>query len=334
MATGIAVGGLAQGFAQGLQTSMILGKARREQERFDLEKPQLELQAEEAGRQKEFQADLKLQFETIAKDAQGGSFTDESGQTIEKPPMSPFDMQLKMNDVRTATALKYDVLDVDKATKMLDYSKKLGESNVIQATQYILTNPTDGDGFRAMINKGPVKMGQDMKVRVVNVNGMPDVQIYGAGANGQEQVFANSQSLLQSYVGAETQFQVNAANKRAALQEAGANTRTALNNAATLNAAQSKANATYNAELRKSNAKTLGDARSAVTEIAKPLASNPNFAIDPIKFQSSVDNARGLAEQLVLRAQQGDPKYSKYLNSPGQAAADAWEAERRSSGAK
>jgi hypothetical protein len=227
MATGL--GGLAQGLAQGIQSGISIGKAVQDKERFELELPGLQANAEKAKADLAFQKDFQENMAGLMKEAKGGVFELEDGTTEERPGMDPLDVQLRAAEIMKESMFRHGKLDFAQLKAARDYGKELQSEGVLEAMRYAMANPNDQQGIRDMFNKkGKMKLGDDIQIGVENGDFGPTVVGYKVGADGKQVKAFDGTELLMPYLGAGTFAQMAQQVKLAQGKEKGDDRRTAL----------------------------------------------------------------------------------------------------------
>lgn len=226
MASGIALGGLAQGLASGLQTGFGIGRAVREKERFDLERPALEAAAEKGKQELAFQKDYAEKLKGLYADAAGGEVQAEDGTIIQKPPMSPVEMEVRAADLMKQSMVSAGLMDFKRLAEARQYSKMIEEEGVMAAMDYAIKNPNDQEGIRKMFNStGKVKMGEDITIGIENGQFGSKVVGTRVGANGKVEKVFDGADLLRPYISAGTYAQMQNQKDIAAGREVGENAR-------------------------------------------------------------------------------------------------------------
>lgn len=222
MASGIAIGGLAQGLASGLQTGFAIGKAQRENERFELERPALEAAAEKGKQELAFQKDYADRLKGLYAEAKGGEVVNEDGSVTQKPPMSPVEMELKSADLMKQSMVKAGLMDFKRLTEARQYSKMIEEEGVLDAMDYAIKNPNDQAGIRERFNAaGKVKLGDDVQIGIESGEFGSKVVGTRIGADGKPQKVFDGADLLRPYISAQTYATLQNQKDIANIKEAG-----------------------------------------------------------------------------------------------------------------
>jgi hypothetical protein len=229
MASGIAIGGLAQGLAQGLQSGIGLGKAIQDKERFELELPGLQANAEKAKADLAFQQDFQKNMAGLMTEAKGRVIELEDGTTQSLPGMDPLDVQLRAAEIMKESMFRHGKLDFAQLKAARDYGKELQSEGVLEAMRYAMANPQDQAGIRAMFNKkGKLQLGDDIQIGVENGDFGPTVVGYKVGADGKQVKAFDGTELLMPYLGAATFAQMAQQTRLAQGKEKGDDRRTAM----------------------------------------------------------------------------------------------------------
>lgn len=328
MATGIAVGGLAQGLASGLQTGFGIGRAVREKERFELERPALEAASEKGKQELAFQKDYAEKLKGLYADAEGGEVQLEDGTIQKKPPMSPVEMEIRAADLMKQSMVSAGLMDFKRLAEARQYSKMIEEEGVMSAMDYAIKNPNDQEGIRKMFNQtGKVKMGDDITIGIES--GQFGSKVVGTriGANGKLEKVFDGADLLRPYISAGTYAQMQNTKDIAAGREVGENARNERSAGVQLQLGQmrekgARANLEYQLNKEDDRARaTLARAdQDAVLKIAgeNVTSSTRNLTVkDDVSFVTNLNReAAADASRMVA-----DPK-DKYYRQP-QAAFDA-----------
>lgn len=328
MATGIAIGGLAQGLASGLQTGFGIGRAVRERERFELERPALEAASEKGKQELAFQKDYAEKLKGLYADAAGGEVQLEDGTIQKKPPMSPVEMEIRAADLMKQSMVSAGLMDFKRLAEARQYSKMIEEEGVMAAMDYAIKNPNDQAGIRKMFNQtGKVKMGDDITIGVESGDFGSKVVGTRVGANGKIEKVFDGADLLRPYISASTYAQLQGQKDIAAGKEKGDDRRAAGSNAVQLQLGQMREKAADNrltyqeraADARATALAAKGD-QDAVLQIANTNVTSSTRGLtvkDDINFVTNLHReAAADASRMVA-----DPK-DRYYRQP-QAAFDA-----------
>lgn len=316
-----ALGGFGQGMANGLQTGMAMGRSAREAERFALERPRLEAEAQKAEAEVAYQKDFKEGMNALMQEAKGGEFTDADGNTVTKPPMDSLDLTTKTAELMKTTMFKHGLLDFKKMKEAADFTKDMEAEGVMDAMRYALANPNDQQGIKDIFNKkGKMKLGDDITIGVENGMFGPTVVGYKTGADGKQIKAFDGTEILMPFLSKETFAQIKAQERQTAVKEAGDTTRANIQANATLGAAGTHAAATrYSADKHLEG--TLGaaeirnrsaDARGLVTpadqykaynssfeNMSSSLFRNPLPGVKPYETAALLADARALGMEYV-----------------------------------
>lgn len=216
MATGI--GGFAQGMAQGLQSGIGLGRAARESARFELERPGLELAAQNAETEMAIKRDFVEGFKKLQEEAQGGVTVDEAGNEVERPSMNPLEFNLRGAQLMNETMIKHGKFDPKLLKQNNDFIKSVKSEGALEALQYAYANPNDQAGIKQMFNaKGKIKIGDDIDLRFEDGLFGPNM----VGYKGDQKVFDAFTNVFLPMMGPEAYAQVQAQMKQTEAKEKG-----------------------------------------------------------------------------------------------------------------
>lgn len=209
MAGGLAVGGFAQGLAQGLQTGVGIytqaDRNARESERFALERPALQAAAEKGKQELAFQQDYAERLKGLYKEAEGGEVVAEDGTVTKKPPMSSVEMEVRSADLMKQSMVKAGLMDFKRLTEARQYSKMIEEEGVLEAMDYAIKNPNDQAGIKERFNAaGKVKLGDDVSIGIETGEFGSKVVGTRVGANGKVEKVFDGADLLRPYISAST----------------------------------------------------------------------------------------------------------------------------------
>ena len=283
MATGLAVGGFAQGLSQGFQNGLQIGKARREQERWELEKPGLELAKQNAETEMAIKRDFMDGFKKLSEEAQGGFTTDEQGNQVERPAMSPLEFNLRGAQLMNETMIKNGKFDPKLLKQNNDFIKQVKSEGALEALQYAYANPNDQAGIKQMFNaKGKIKIGDDIDLRFEDGLFGPNM----VGYKGDQKVFDAFTNVFLPMMGPEAYAQVQAQMKQTEAKEKGETFRLGVKTA--------------------SDEKIAGMKISAARATAKD--ERPKLLADMMKtrfsgiFRNPVDNAEATLQKAIEAA--------------------------------
>jgi len=235
MASGMAIGGLAQGLAQGLNQGFAIGRMAQEREKFELERPILQANAEKAKQETAFQQDYAERLKELYAEAKGGEIQNEDGTVTTKAPMDPVQMELRASDAMKQSMLKAGLIDFKRLKEARDYSKMIEEEGTIDALQYALKNPNDQAGIREKFNAvGKIKLGEDVTIGIEQGEFGPKVVGYRSGEGGKQVKAFDQSDLLRPYLSASTMAQLDNQKEITAVKERGDNARNAASNATQL----------------------------------------------------------------------------------------------------
>ena len=312
MATGIAIGGLAQGLASGLQTGFGIGRAVRERERFELERPALEAASEKGKQELAFQKDYAEKLKGLYADAAGGEVQLEDGTIQKKPPMSPVEMEIRAADLMKQSMVSAGLMDFKRLAEARQYSKMIEEEGVMAAMDYAIKNPNDQEGIRKMFNQtGKVKMGDDITIGVESGDFGSKVVGTRVGANGKIEKVFDGADLLRPYISASTYAQLQGQKDIAAGKEKGDDRRSAASVGAQLQLGRMREER-EDARFRANQARQeRQDARvgqvtpkdeydninKAFDNLTQSFMRNPLPGVDPYKTADVLAKARAAATQ-------------------------------------
>lgn len=325
MATGLAVGGFAQGLSQGLQTGVGIftqaDRNARESERFELERPALQAAAEKGKQELAFQQDYAERLKGLYKEAEGGEVVAEDGTVTKKPPMSSVEMEVRSADLMKQSMVKAGLMDFKRLTEARQYSKMIEEEGVLEAMDYAIKNPNDQEGIRAKFNAaGKVKLGEDVTIGIETGEFGSKVVGTRVGANGKVEKVFDGADLLRPYISASTYATLQNQKDIAAGKEKGDDRRNAASVGAQLQLGRMREDAAdkrllfqenresdrARAALEKENQKSVLDiANTNITTAGRNLTvkEDANFVINLNR------EAASLASRMV--ADKDDPYYGK-----------------------
>ncbi len=240
---GVGIGGFAQGLAsglgQGVQMGSVIDRDKREKEKFALEKPRLEAEAEKSKADLAFQKDFQENMANLMAESKGGVVELEDGTTQERPGMDPLDVQLRAAEIMKEAMFRHGKLDFAQLKAARDYGKELQSEGVLEAMRYAMANPQDQAGIREMFNKkGKMKLGDDIQIGVENGDFGPTVVGYKVGADGKQVKAFDGAELLMPYLGAQTFAQMAQQNRIAQGKEKGDDRRAGIAAGATVESAR------------------------------------------------------------------------------------------------
>lgn len=326
MANGISVGNFAQGLSQGLQSAISLTRAKNEADRFELEKPKLEADAEEAKARLAFQKDYGAAMKGLMEQAKGGTITNPDGTVAQVEPMDQSDLGLKASELFKTKMFEHGLLDFDKLEKARAYTKNMQQEGVMEAIRYAQANPSDAEGIRKIFNsKGKMKIGDDIQFELRDGMFGADVVGVRVGKDGQKQEVFNSFDLTLPYLGAEAFANVKARQRTTEVEQAGADRRAALSAGTSLSVAQMQADR-EDARLRnraaidaaKDDSKRLDEYKKTIgtwagTDLNAMLRSPINQA-QPGLLTAAMREVAQVAESILTH-----PTDTRYRNNPAMA---------------
>lgn len=241
MASGLAIGGFAQGMSQGLQSGLAMGKAARERERWELEKPGLELAANQAETELKIKKEFMEGFQKLQAEAQGGVTTDEAGNEVERPAMNPLEFNLRGAQLMNETMIRNGKFDPKLLKQNNDFIKQVKSEGALEALQYAYANPTDQAGIKKMFNaQGKIKIGDDIELKFEDGLFGPNMVGYQDG----KKVFDAFTNVFLPMMGPEAYANVQAQMKMTEAKEKGETFRTGMKVQGELDAAGIRAAAT------------------------------------------------------------------------------------------
>ena len=329
---GVGIGGFAQGLAgglgQGVQIATAIDRDKREQEKFALEKPRLEADAEKAKADLAFQQDFQQNMAKLMAEAKGGVVELEDGTTQERPGLDPMDVQLRAAEIMKESMFRHGKLDFAQLKAASEYTKELQAEGVLESMRYAMANPSDQAGIRERFNKkGKLKLGDDVQISIENGDFGPTVVGYKVGADGKPVKAFDGAELLMPYLGAKSFAEMQEKRKLTAFEQNEATKRTGISAGATIEAqrlreqgedkrllylGQKDAN-TAAAAAQREDLKTIA---SGVTSDTTGALRNQMGALDANRTILVNREVAAIAERLYLNDQ-------KYKGRPNQAVADA-----------
>lgn len=308
MATGLAVGGFAQGLSQGLNSGFSMAqqadKNRREQERFDLEKPKLEAEAAAAEQEKLFREKLAEGMRSLAAEAKGGETVAPDGTVTQRPPMDPLDMEMRSAEIFKQAMFDSGKLDFAQLKQAREFTQEMESKGVLEAMRYAKANPEDQEGIRKMLKKAKVDLDPSITVGLQDGPFGPTVAGFRAGKNGKQEVVFTSAELLAPYIGAQAFAQMEEKRKLTKFEQEEATKRTGMQVGATMYAADARERGeTRRAALAASKEGTLTakDQFTALNSAYDNLASN--FFRNPLPGMKPWETADILAKARAASSQ-------------------------------
>jgi hypothetical protein len=333
------LGGFAQGMTQGLNNGIQMGKAAQEREKYQLERPILQANAQKAEQEMTFQQDYAERLKQIYAEGAGGEVQNEDGTVTTKPPLDPITMELRASDAMKQSMFKAGINDIKRLKEAREYSKMIEEEGVMDAMQYALKNPNDQAGIRERFNaNGKIKLGEDVTIGIEQGDFGPKVVGYKVGADGKQVKAFDGSDLLKPYVSAQTLAQIEAQKDITSVKERGDDRRTALTTGATIEAARLRETAAdkrqramddrqdkrdQNAFDRQSRAEAAKQLRDDIQSIQTGVTADIGAALR--NSMNSIDSDRTIiinreAAALAESLYRDDPHYR---NRPNAARADA-----------
>lgn len=201
MASGIALGGLAQGLSQGLQSGISLGKALIEKDKYELERPELELKADMSKRKTE----AMRQTQSLYNDWMKANTMDADGNPL-PPEQQPNELlrRTAFFNINHKAMLDNGALDADQLLKMAQVGNNLKKENTLAAIDtYYREGP---EAALKMWNSTGQKAPEGTTLRpFTDEGGMRDVAIIGPDGNQigtfQQALFFMSADNVAKYTG-------------------------------------------------------------------------------------------------------------------------------------
>ena len=308
---GVGIGGFAQGLAgglgQGVQIATAIDRDKREQEKFALEKPRLEADAEKAKADLAFQQDFQKNMANLMAEAKGGVVELEDGTTQERPGLDPMDVQLRAAEIMKESMFRHGKLDFAQLKAASEYTKELQAEGVLESMRYAMANPSDQAGIRERFNKkGKLKLGDDVQISIENGDFGPTVVGYKVGADGKPVKAFDGAELLMPYLGAKSFAEMQEKRKLTAFEQNEATKRTGISAGATIESALiGERGATARAALTRSQAgevtplEKFKALNASFDKLGENLFRNPLPSVDPYKVTAVIAQARAAASQYM-----------------------------------
>lgn len=215
MATGI--GGFAEGLSQGLQSGMSMGRAARERERYELEKPKLELEADMARRKNDASKQAQTEYNAWLKQ----STMDADGNPL-APEQQPddFTKRAAFFNLTQKALMDNQAMDPKQFMEMAAYGRELKKEGMADAMQTFMRT---GDQAKALNvwNQQGAKAPEGTQLRLTKDEaGIPDVEIVAPdgkviGTFNQAMFFMSADNVAKTYGDMQkTKFQEKEATKR------------------------------------------------------------------------------------------------------------------------
>lgn len=237
MASGIAIGGLAQGLAQGLQSGIGLGKAMLEKDKYELERPELELKADLARRK----VDATKQATDMFNEWKQSSFYDPDGNMLppEVRPSQTATMS-KMFEFKNRADMDFNVLTPEEVTNRAKAGRFMKQENMMTAWEtYEKTGDPDA-AMKAFDESGmKVPKGTTIRPFVDKDSGIPDIGVFDPEGN-----LITTRTMSIAMMSMDTVAEM----AKLKVKEGGLNRRQESQNATTLGAAGIGAGATIKAQ--------------------------------------------------------------------------------------
>jgi hypothetical protein len=306
MATGL--GGLAQGLAQGLQSGISIGKAVLDKDRYELERPELELKADMSRRKLAANEQFKQEYADWEKtnmfDPDGNPLPDDQKPNELVRRAAFFNLSAKAH-------IDNNAWDPEQVAKMSEYGRQIKKDGVLEAMQMFMRTGDSDAALKVYNSVGDGRAPPGTQLRSFQDEaGMTDVGIYtpdGKMLGTLNQVlFATSADNVASLYKemTKTKFQERQANTRtgisagatiqaATLNNAGAMDRTIVDNANRLAVAQ------ITRENKGIKDPVFDQIKELVVDYEGRYAQNPVMAGDPQAAQMRTYETAALAEQLL-----------------------------------
>lgn len=304
-----AIGGLAQGFAQGLNSGISLGRAGREAVRFEMERPVLELEAEKAKRkqdaQKQFQEEWGQWTKTNLMDADGNPLPED-----QMP--SELVRRAAFFNINTKAHVDNNAWEPEQIAKMAELGNGIKKEGIINALDVFMRTGDSNEALKVYnsVGKGRAPEGTTLRMIQEDPDGPRDVGIFAPdgkmiGTMNQALFMMSADNVAKHYADMQkTTFQEKQATKRTGIS-AGATIEAAkLNNAGAMDRTLVEADSRYNiAKLGNANKKIddpmFEQVQKVASDIPGKLAGNPNFSVNPVAFNTMVDEISAKAYDLL-----------------------------------
>lgn len=321
MASGIAIGGFAEGLTDGYKSGTALRLAQQKEDRdakaFELQQESAKLDLESKRRDADYQKDLQERMAALNAELKGGTVGGEvedefgtklgkmqfatpgeadqtmkaqglrfaQGTAIEKKALDPIDYQLRAADVLKETAAKYGKIDLKMLKESRDFGRQVAAEGAIDAMKYYMANPNDAEGAKAMFNKnGKVKMGDDVQLGMKDGMFGPTVFGYKVGPKGEKiEVFDGFRDIILPSMSPEAYASTMANFKTTEVKETGDNVRLGAKLASDENIAARKD--------RTDRAKLTREANKELNDIVKTRFTSI--------FRNPLDNAESARQKKI-----------------------------------
>ena len=175
MASGIALGGLAQGLSQGLQSGINLGKAMIDKEKYEMERPELELKADMSRRKTDAMKQTQEQYNDWVR----ANTMDADGNPLpaDQQP-NEFLRRTAFFNINHKAMIDNQALDSDQLLKMAQVGNSLKKEGMLSAINEFYTNGPEAamKTWNSIGQKAPE--GTTLKP-FVDESGIRDVAIIG-----------------------------------------------------------------------------------------------------------------------------------------------------------
>lgn len=317
MASGIGLGGFAQGLSDGMQKGLRFvtdaEKARREEEKYQLEKPQLELQADQAKRKNAAAQQAQAEYNAWLKQ----STMDPDGNPLAPEQMpDDFTKRAAFFNLTQKALMDQQAMDPDQFMKMAAYGRELKKEGMADAMQTFMRT---GDQTKALNvwNQQGAKAPEGTQLRMTkDETGMPDVEIVSPdgkviGTFNQAMFFMSADNVAKQFGEMQkVKFQEGQATKRtgisagatieaARMNNAGAMDRQILENQNRITVAGM--NAEYKAALAKDP--VFEQIKGTLIETTSKALGNNLNSMNYQKIEADAFNTAAVATDLIRRGQ-------------------------------
>lgn len=238
MASGIGIGGLALGLSQGLQSGISLGKAMLDKDKYDLERPELELKADMAKRKV---AATKQATDSFANWQKENLYDGEGNLLPPEQRPSQTAVLTKMFEFKNLADIENNIVDPEEVTKRTKAGRYMMQENMMSAwEQYERSGGNPEAAFKAFNESGmKVPEGTTIRPFVDKDSGVRDIGVFAP--DGTLITTRNTSLAMMSYENISKMNELN-------ILEGGRNKRQDSQNATTMGAAGVQAGATIEAQ--------------------------------------------------------------------------------------
>lgn len=181
MATGMGLGGLAQGLANGLNSGFAIGRAVREREKFDLERPILEEQSEKAQAKMAATKQFKASWEDWTKQ---NKFDADGNELAPELRPDPLVERAAYFNLFTKSLVDNGAMDPDQMQKMAEYGNSLKKEGISAAMAHFLKTGDNEGSMKIYNSVGNSKAPEGTTLRAFkDESGMSDVGIFTPDGN-------------------------------------------------------------------------------------------------------------------------------------------------------